>query len=152
MKRKSATSRTGTSNNSTILGREEWINTKTGEITETVTTSIETTDINFAKVWITHLLTSLEVVGGSKMKVVNYILDKMNYTDNTLISTYEEISSKTGISERTVGETIRILRDTNFLTTRPGVIMLNPDIIAKGGSKKRQSLLIKFGEFGNESK
>jgi len=132
-----------------IIGREEWQNTETGEVIESVTTLQQVQDINFTKVWITHLLYGLEVVGGSKMKVVNYILDNLNYTENILIATYPEIASDTGVSERTVGETIRLLREANFLKTRPGIIMLNPDVLAKGSPGKRQALLIKFETFSN---
>lgn len=133
--------------NPKITGTDEWVNSKTGETISTVTTLQETSDINFTKVWISNLLYSLEVVGGSKMKVVNYILDNLNYSENLLVATHAEIAKKINISARTVGETIRLLRDANFLTTRPGIIMVNPDILAKGSNGKRNALLIKFNDF-----
>lgn len=138
-------------NKKKVLGVETWVNPKTGEKVETVSTALEVSDVNFAKVWVTHLLHSLEVVGGAKMKVVNFILDNLNYSQNLLVANYAEIAKATKVSERTVGETIRLLRDVDFLQTRPGVLMVNPDIIAKGSNNKRRALLIKFSTFTEDS-
>lgn len=143
------TQRSVPSRNPKVLGVQEWYNPQTGETVDAVTTMQQTSDINFTKVWISNLLFSLEVVGGAKMKVVNYILDNLNYSENMLVATHKEISDKIGISSRTVGETIRLLRDANFLTTRPGVIMVNPDVLAKGSNGKRNALLIRFNNFNN---
>lgn len=135
-----------------IIGKQNYINTGTGEVIETVVVekNIEQ-DFNFFKVWIMDLMNVLELVGSKKMKVVNHILDNLNVRENLFIGTHVEISKKLNISRPVVSQTFKILIDSNLLVKKNiGVYMLNPDIIIKGSTGKRLNLLIKYNELKND--
>ena len=135
-----------------IIGKQKYINAETGEIIETtvVEKNVEQ-DFGWFKVWLLDLMNVLELVGTKKMKVVNYIFDNLNTQENLFIATHEEIAKKLGISRPVVSQTFKILLESNLLVKKMnGVYMLNPDIIAKGGTAKRASLLIKYNEIKTE--
>lgn len=131
-----------------ITGREKWTNLETGEEADALTTLFKVQDVNFTKVWITHLLNTLEIIGNKKGKVVNYILDKLNYSENILVTTQAEIADALKVSRKTVNETITLLEGAEFIKRRTGALMINPDILAQGSTGKRQYLLMKFDSFG----
>lgn len=134
-----------------ILGVRRLVDQETGEQVEAVHTVSEVVDINFHKVWIAHLIQALDIVGNKKMKVVNYILDNLDWSTNMLLKTQKEICDETGIGFNTVNTTIQKLVDVKFLKKKVGgVYMLNPEILAYGGNNKRQHLLITFEQFGEE--
>lgn len=146
------TQKTISNKNPIVTGTETWINQQTGEIADATTILQKVQDINFTKVWISHLLNALDIVGGKKMKVVNYILDKMNYTENVLVATQAEIAEATNVSRKTVNETINLLKEAEFIKGRVGAIMLDPNVLAKGSAGKRQYLLMKFETFETNEK
>lgn len=134
-----------------LRGVRHLVDTETGELVDVVQAINEVTDINFHKVWIVHLIQTFDILGNKKMKVVNYILDNLNWSTNVLLKTQKEISDETGVGFNTVNTTIQKLLDVKFLKKKVGgVYMLSPDILAYGGQKKRQHLLITFEKFGEE--
>ena len=135
-----------------IIGKQKYINAETGEIIETtvVEKNVEQ-DFGWFKVWLLDLMNVLELVGTKKMKVVNYIFENLNTQENLFIATHEEIAKKLNVSRPVVSQTFKILIETNLLVKKMnGVYMLNPDIIAKGRTAKRASLLIKYNEIKTE--
>lgn len=60
------------SDQSTIVGADEWISRRTGEIiaTQTLVKNIKEVGIGFHKLWIGHILKTIEKVGNAKMKVL----------------------------------------------------------------------------------
>ena len=77
----------------------------------------------------------------------------MRAQDNTVSVTYRYIEKKTGISYQTVAFTMKALQEANLIKKlRTGTYQFNPDIIVKGGSKKRENLLIKYRYAETESK
>ena len=135
-----------------IIGTQKYINADTGEIVETtvIEKNIEQ-DFGWFKVWLLDLMNILELVGTKKMKVVNYIFENLNASNNLFIATHEEISKKLNISRPVVSQTFKLLVEANLLIKKMnGVYMLNPDIIAKANSKKRTNLLIKYNEIKME--
>ena len=89
----------------------------------------------------------LDVVGGSKIKVVNYLLDNLRLSDNKLIATTREIADNTKTSPTTVTSTLKTLEEGNVIKRRTGVIMLNPEILLRGDDNKHRHLLVEFEEF-----
>ena len=135
---------------SQITGTRNLVDEDTGEKVSVVEAVSQTQDVNWHKLWITHLISALDIVGNKKMKVVNYILDNLDWNSNVLIKTQQEIAKEAGIGFNTVNTTIKMLVDKKFLKVKTGVIMLNPDIIAYGSHNKRAHLLITFEEFGDK--
>jgi predicted transcriptional regulator len=129
-----------------IIGTQKYINNETGEIIETlvIEKNIEQ-DFNFYKVWLNDLLNVLEVVGNKKLKVIKWILNNIDPKTNRIVTTHEEIAKELGITRVVVSQTFKQLIDNNFIKKiRNGLYMVNPDIIIKGNSGKRQNLLIRY--------
>lgn len=133
-----------------VIGTESYINQATGEINEMQVIDIEERDANFHKLWLGHILNSIDLIGNQKTKLAFWILDNLN-SENQLIMTQREISEKTGIARGTITSTIKALIDSNFLKMQQvGVYQVNPDVLFKGGKNARMNVLIKYHENKNE--
>lgn len=89
----------------------------------------------------------LDIVGGSKLKIVNYLLDNLRLSDNKLLATQREIAEEVNVSIKTVTNTLKILEKGNIIKRRTGVIMLNPEILVRGDDNKHRHMLIEFEKF-----
>ncbi len=138
-----------------IVGNKQYSDIETGEIIDcTIITKQVNCDYNFHKVWINDLMHILDAVGGKKLKVVKYILSNFNNSSNTFTKTVKNIvdgmnkvanSKNDTVSRCTVLETIKILIDSGFMKKiHVAHYQLNPNIIVRGDSKKRSSLLIQY--------
>ncbi|WP_061574554.1 replication/maintenance protein RepL [Heyndrickxia coagulans] len=129
-----------------FLGTKEFIDKETGEIHKMQVTDIEERDANFHKIWLGHMLESLDMIGNQKIRVAMFILNNVN-KENEFIMTYRVIAEKTGISLQTITETMKALQESNFLKKiRNGYYRLNPDIIFKGGKEDRLEVLIRYNK------
>ena len=128
------------------IGTKEYIDPQTGEkIKVTLIRKNVHTDYNFHKIWIQDLLNILNSFGNKKIKILSYLLGKMRNEDNTVSVTYKEIVKELGISHPTVSATIRELIEANVIKKiQIGTYQFNPAIIVKGGSGKRQMLLVEY--------
>lgn len=70
----------------------------------------------------------------------------MDYSNNTLIKTIQEIINETGFSKMTVVETLKVLEKYDIIKRKTGVIFLNPNVLFKGGTHKRRAVLIKYND------
>jgi len=136
-----------------IVGRQTYINSSTGELIDCLVMEKEVhNDFNFHKVWINDLISILNLIGGKKLEVFKYLMNEMNASNNYIIATYEKIKKDTGISYQTIRNTLKVLLDTNFLRKiNNGVYMVNPDVIVKGNSAKREALLVKYTTINNNN-
>ena len=129
-----------------VIGKEEYINTSTGEIKEMQVISVEERDCNFHKLWLGHIIEALDMIGNQKIRLCMWILEHIN-RDNMLLYSYRRIEKATGISYPTIAETMKTLMDCNFLTQiQSGVYQINPDVIFKGGKTDRLNVLIQYNE------
>lgn len=129
-----------------VVGKQQFINKDTGEVENFNIINTYDTDFNFEKIWLSHILESLEVIGNQKIKVLNWLLKNKN-TDNQIIATQRIIAEKSGVSYPVVNQTIKSLMDSKALKSpQTGVYMLNPDFMFKGHNKKRMNLLLRFNE------
>lgn len=132
-------------------GKHKLIDTDTGEIIEVDKIYRKQTSGNFVKAYIKGLVMMLEVTGGSKLKVVNYLLENLSLTDNVLVATVREIAESLKISPTTVTNTLKTLEDGNVIKRRTGAIMLNPEILYRGNDNKQRFLLVEFAQFDRKS-
>ena len=127
-----------------VVGTETYIKQDTGEIKEMQLIDIEERDFNFHKVWLQHILNSIDLIGNQKTKLAFWIIENLN-KENQLIMTQRKIAENTGISIDTVRLTMRALMDSNFLVKiNSGAYMVNPDVIFKGGKTDRLNILIQY--------
>ncbi|ECR3422515.1 replication/maintenance protein RepL [Enterococcus faecalis] len=135
----------------TYKGKEKYINKNTGEVLEVDKLYRKQIQGNFVKTYIKGLVMMLDVVGKSKLKVVNFLLDNLRLSDNKLIATIREIAESTKTSPTTVTDTLKTLEKGNIIKRRTGVIMLNPEILLHLDDNKKRHLLIEFEEFNREN-
>jgi len=129
-----------------VIGKQEYLNHQTGEVEQFNVINTYDTDFNFEKIWLSHILESLEVIGNQKIKVLNWLLNNKN-SDNQIIATQRIISEKSGVSYPVVNQTIKSLMDCKAIKSQQkGVYMLNPDFMFKGHNKKRMNLLLRFNQ------
>lgn len=126
------------------IGREEYINQKTGTVEEFQVVRTQDLDFNFEKIWLTHLLEALDIVGNKKVKVLNWMFKNRN-ADNHIIGTQRSIAESASVSVPIVNETIKLLTNIKAIKKiNSGVYQLNPDVMFKGGYKKRMNILLQY--------
>lgn len=124
-----------------VVGTQQFVNVRTGEIEDFQVTSVEERDFNFHKVWMKNFINTLEIVGNQKSKLCFWIIDNLN-RDNQLCMTYRQIAEKTHISLDTVRVTMKLLLEADFLRrVNQGCYVVNPDIVFKGSRNGRLNVL-----------
>jgi len=127
-----------------VIGKEQYINAETGEVEVMDVVSVEARDFNFHKLWLGHILNSIDLIGNQKTRLAFWILDNLD-SENKLIYTYEQIRKETGISSKTIADTFKALATSNFLKKKQsGVWIVNPDFIYKGSRNGRLNVLIQY--------
>jgi len=148
MSRKNYNKRTIKIKKQKIIGTQKLLNPETGEIIETVVIekNVEN-DFNFHKIWLTDLIHILDIIGGKKLEVFKYLMNKMRDTDNIIICRYKDIEEDLKVSKQTIRDTIKLLLETDFMRRiQNGVYQINPNIIVKGSTGKRMNLLIQYNK------
>lgn len=124
-----------------VVGTQQFVNVRTGEIEDFQVTSVEERDFNFHKVWMKNFINTLEIVGNQKSKLCFWIIDNLN-KENQICMTYRQIAEKTGISLDTVRVTMKLLLEADFLRRiNQGCYVVNPDVIFKGSRTGRLNVL-----------
>lgn len=127
-----------------IVGKQTYINQETGEMNEVQVIDIEGRDANFHKIWLSHILNSIDLIGNQKTKLAFWILDNID-SENQLIMTQRKIAKNSEISLYTVSETLKVLMDSNFLQKiNSGAYRVNPNVLWKGGKSARMNVLFKY--------
>src|SRR5699024_12419905 len=108
--------------------------------------NIEERDANFHKIWLGHMLESLDMIGNQKIRVAMFIMENIN-KENELIMTYRVIAEKTNTSLQTASETMKALQESNLLSKkRKGYNRINPDVILKDGRNDRMNVLLHYSK------
>src|SRR5699024_386500 len=129
-----------------LLETKEFIDASTGEKETMQVTNIEERDANFHKIWLGHMLESLDMIGNQKIRVEMFNMENIN-KENELIMTYRVIAEKTNTSLQTVSETMKALQESNLLSKiRNGYYRVNPDVIFKGGRNDRMNVLLRYSK------
>lgn len=135
-----------------VIGNEQYINTSTGQIEDFQVMSIEERDFNFHKLWLNHIINSIDLIGNQKTKLAFWIIDNLD-KENKLTLTYRQIAEKSGISYQTVSRTMNALINSNFLKPiNRGAYIINPDVIFKGTRNGRLNVLYKYYSIDEDEK
>lgn len=127
-----------------VVGTEEYINTRTGELEQMQVTSVEDRDFNFTKMWMKNFISTLDIVGNQKTRLCFWIIDHVD-KENRLIGTYRTIASQSGMSLDTVRITMKLLMDADFMRkAQNGVYVINPNLVFKGTRNARMNVLNQF--------
>lgn len=134
-----------------VKGTETYINQNTGEIKEMQVIDIGERDFNFHKVWLEHIIHSMDLIGNQKTRLAFWLINNLN-RDNVLIMTQRKIAEKTGISLETVRQTMKALMESGFLLKiNSGAYCVNPDAVFKGGKSDRLNVLIQYRKSEEEN-
>lgn len=127
-----------------VIGKETYIRQSDGTLQEMQVLSIEERDANFHKIWLEHIIQSMDIIGNQKIRLAFWLLDQMN-SDNQITMTMRQMAKKSGISLDTVSRTIKALVDSNFLIRyNTGVYQVNPEVVFKGGKSNRLNVLLEY--------
>jgi hypothetical protein len=133
-----------TTRNLRLVGTQSYISQENGEILDCQVIEVVYSNVNLQHIWFGHILSVIEEPTKTKMKVVKYLLDNVN-AENVITKTIAEIVLESGISNKTIIETLKTLQRHDIITRKTGVIFLNPYLILKSGSK-RQGILTIYSE------
>lgn len=131
-----------------LVGVQEYINPNTGELVPMQVVSVEDRDFNFHKVWLQHLVNSLDSISNQKLRLAFWIIDNLN-KENQLVMTQRQISDKSGMSLKTVQRTMKSLQEGNpafLVKINGGAYMVNPNIIWKGSHSSRMGIIFDYIE------
>src|SRR5699024_1057259 len=98
------------------------------------------------KIWLGHMLESLDMIGNQKIRVAMFIMENINKEDE-LIMTYRVIAEKTNTSLQTVSETMKGLQESNLLSKiRNGYYRVNTNVILKSRRKYLMNVLLCYSK------
>jgi DNA-binding transcriptional ArsR family regulator len=133
--------------NAKLIGPDVWINQRTGEIIEAQTLSREVkgdVDVGFHKLWIGHILETIDEVGNAKVKVLFWLMRNMD-GGNMVKATVRQIAERSGVGEATVKRLMAALRKADVVRLEyGGRWILNPAVAFKGGHSRRMNVLIRY--------
>lgn len=139
-----------------VVGEEQYINQQTGEMCTMQVVSIEERDANFHKIWLGHILQSIDLIGNQKTRLAFWLLDQMDKM-NQITMTQRQIATKArehfgSMSLGTARDTIAALIEAEFLVRKNmGVYQVNPNMMFKGGQTDRLNVLLSYQNAANEN-
>ncbi len=135
-----------TSKKQHFVGIKKVIDAETGELIPVQITRTEDRDFNFHKVWLEHFINSLDDISNKKLKLAFWIIDNLDY-ENKLIMTLRTIAEKSGISYKTVANTMKALQTGTppFLQKiNSGAYRVNPNILWQGKHTSRMGVIFEY--------
>lgn len=143
---------TTTSKKVKVQGSTKYINQETGEVENFEVIQVEDRDFNFHKLWLGHVITSLDLIGNEKIKVLTYLLETAN-RDNVIIGSQRAMAERIGVSVPTVNVTLKSLIESNLIRmVQQGVYVINPEVIFKGTRNNRMNVLLQYTSTGKTDK
>jgi DNA-binding transcriptional regulator YhcF (GntR family) len=133
-----------TSKKTQIIGTETYINRSTGEIEDFNVIRIEDADFNFDKFWVSQLLTAIDEFGNQKIKLLMYLIQNRERSNNAIIKTVRELAAETGISKDTISATLKILEAHGIVKRKTGVIFISPEVVFRGSHNNRRRILLDY--------
>ncbi|WP_312335771.1 replication/maintenance protein RepL [Anaerospora hongkongensis] len=130
-----------------IVGTEQYIKAETGELNDMQVISFEDRDFNFHKIWLQHVIQSLDAINNQKTKLAFWLIENMD-SENKICYTQRQIAQKSGFSLDTVRLTVKALIDADFLVRQnQGVYRIHPDKVFKGYGSDRMNILFQYQQY-----
>jgi DNA-binding transcriptional ArsR family regulator len=139
--------------NARVVGSDLWRNERTGELieTQTLTREIKDVDIGFDKIWVNHILETIEEIGNAKIKVLFWLMQNKD-RNNMVKATVRQIAEQANVGEATVKRLMAALRKADVVRLEHGGRwILNPSVIFKGGHDRRMNVLIRYRQIQDSS-
>lgn len=129
-----------------FVGYRELVDPETGEKYPMQMNVLEDRDFNFHKVWLQHLVNSLDSISNQKLRLAFWIIDNLD-RENKLTMTQRAIAEKSGMSYQTVNRTIKALQEGNpafLVKINSGAYRVNPEVIWKGSHSNRMGICYEY--------
>lgn len=84
-----------------VIGGEKYQNLATGEVQDTYSIFIQEKDANFHKIWLEHIIQSIDIIGNQKIRFAFWLIEHMN-RENQITMTYRQMTKASGVSLDTV--------------------------------------------------
>ena len=129
-----------------FVGVKVLVDPDTGEAYPIQMNRIENRDFNFHKVWLQHLVNSLDGISNQRLRLAFWIIDHLD-KENKLVMTQRAISAESGMSLNTVIRTMKALQegDPPFLQKiNSGAYRVNPNVIWKGSYSNRMGIVYEY--------
>lgn len=129
-----------------FVGYKNLVDPETGESYPMQMNVLEDRDFNFHKVWLQHLVNSLDGVSNQRLRLAFWIIDNLD-KENKLTMTQRAIAEKSGMSLNTVTKTMRALQEGNppfLVKINSGAYRVNPDVIWKGSHSNRMGICYEY--------
>ena len=130
------------------------VNTATGEIEEERTVDEFERPVGrserFMITYLAEIISLIDSLGNQKMKVVKFVLQNMSKSDNVLLTTTKELAKKSGVSEKTAIETLKILDNAGIIQRRTGAIMVSPKLVNNKTVNGEATMMVKYRQFSDE--
>ena len=142
-----------TSKKQKFIGYKDLIDPDTGEHYPMQLSVVEDRDFNFHKIWLQHLVNSLDGISNQKLRLAFWIIEHLD-KENQLVMTQRKIHEETGMSLQTVNRTLKALQEGEppFLQKiNSGAYRVNPDVIWKGSHSNRMGVCFKYVNDLNEN-
>ncbi|MDC5273948.1 replication/maintenance protein RepL, partial [Acinetobacter baumannii] len=91
-----------------IVGKKQYLDPTTGEVSDFQVINIEERDANFHKIWLSNVIQSLDLIGNQKIRFAFWLMDQAN-KDNEITLTLRQMSELSKISLETVRLTVKSL-------------------------------------------
>lgn len=140
-----------TSKKQKFVGTKVYIDAETGETVPMQVRALEERDFNFHKVWLQHFINGMDNIANQKLRLAFWIIDNLD-SENKLVKTQKQMEKETGISYKTVNETIKMLcmpndSGSSFLQKiHSGAYRVNPDILFKGSHSNRMGIVFDYSQ------
>ena len=134
-----------------FVGYKTLVDPDTGETYPMQMNVLEDRDFNFHKVWLQHLVNSLDSISNQKLRLAFWIIDNLD-KENQLIMTQRAIAEASGMSLQTVSRTLKALCEKPdggpaFLQKiNSGAYRVNPEVIFKGSHSNRMGVCYEYRE------
>ena len=142
-----------TSKKQKFIGYKDLIDPDTGEHYPMQLSVVEDRDFNFHKIWLQHLVNSLDGISNQKLRLAFWIIEHLD-KENQLVMTQRKIHEESGMSLQTVNRTLKALQEGEppFLQKiNSGAYRVNPDVIWKGSHSNRMGVCFKYVNDLNEN-
>lgn len=106
---------------------------------------------HFMITYLAEIISLIDSLGNQKMKVVKYVLQHMNKSDNSLIMTTRELAKKSGVGYNTVVETLQILDRAGIIQRRTGAVMVSPRLMNNKTKAGEATMMVKYMQFSDDA-
>lgn len=132
-----------------FVGYKTLVDPDTGETYPMQLNIVEDRDFNFHKVWMQHLVNSLDSISNQKLRLAFWIIDNLD-KENQIIMTQRAIAEASGMSLQTVSRTLKALCEAPaespaFLQRiNSGAYRVNPEVLFKGSHSNRIGICYEY--------